>query len=297
MNNRGMAPKQNIKLVIGIVLLVFAALLILAGASLLSGAEQYEEIKQNGAPDFNMLSIEQIERRPYVSGNVEVVLECFAESYMTNFGVRTSAKNEEQYYLVAAAPTDADGYYDFQYLICIKAEPWQFRRMDTIMEETWTADFEGEYTTFEIGTSKVKPLGAKLKGLLWEYADDSNLVEWLAGTAFFGTSDEAEVRSRILPYMIDIGESPTNPSVGMVVLAIAAALLIIGVLLVVKSRTQRDNSPSAGTSAQAWPDGAVTDQPEGQSAAGDAPTCPHCGATLQNSPDGFCPYCGGDLQR
>lgn len=63
-----------------------------------------EEIQQNGAPDFNTLSIEQIEERPYVSGNVEVVLECFAESYTTNYGVRTSDESEELYYLVAAAP-------------------------------------------------------------------------------------------------------------------------------------------------------------------------------------------------
>lgn len=301
MHNRGMAAnaaaKRNSKLVIGIMLLVFAVLLILVGGSILSEADQYEEIQQNGAPDFNTLSIEQIEERPYVSGNVEFVFECFAESYTTNYGVRTSDESEELYYLVAAAPTDADGYYDFQYLICIKAEPWQFSKMDTILEETWATDFEGEYTTFEIGTSKVKSLGTKLEDILWEYADDSDLVEWLADTSFFGTNDEAEIRSRILPYMIDIGESPTSPSVGMVAFAIAAVLLIIGVLLVVKSRARRDDNPYAGTNTQAWPDGAFADHSEAQSAAGKAPTCPHCGAALQNNPDGFCPYCGGDLQR
>ena len=114
MHNRGMAAnaaaKRASKLVIGIMLLVFAALLILAGVSILSEADQYEEIQQNGAPDFNTLSIEQIEERPYVSGNVEVVLECFAESYTTNYGVRTSDESEELYYLVAAAPADADGF-------------------------------------------------------------------------------------------------------------------------------------------------------------------------------------------
>ena len=301
MKNRGSmtnaVAKRQGKLLLGIMLIVLAVLAVAMGASLFSEVDAYKDIEQNGAPDFNTLSVEQIKEKPYVSGNVEIVLECFAESYTTNYGVRTSDKSDELYYLVAAAPSDADGYYDFQYLICVKAEPKHFSKMDAILEETWADNFQGEYTTFELGTSKVRALGGKLEDIFWEYVEDSELVEWLAQSQFFRTSDEAEIRSRILPYMIVIGESPASPTTAVIPFVLAAVLLIIGVLLIVKSKAQNTANPYAGPSAQAWDGGASAGSDAAQQAAGDAPVCPHCGASLQNNPDGFCPYCGSDLQQ
>lgn len=285
--------QKNRRLSVLILLGVFALILLAMGFMMLSEGDAYREIQENGAPDFNTLTIEQIGELPYVSGNIELVLDCFAETYTTNYGVRTSDDSDELYYLVPAAVVGADGYYDFSFILCVEAQPKHFDRMDQIMEETWAEDFVGEYTTFEIGTSKVGRLSNDLKGILDEYCEDVGLIDWLAQTAFFDTDDEAEVRSRILPYVIHIGSEPVNPAVGVVLLVVGLALLGAFVFVLIK-KPKQPPAPEECPYAEAQPDSTaaqtVAAQP-GQT------ICPYCGASFAPGPDGRCPYCGSEQQQ
>ena len=103
-----------------------AVLGILAVALLTGGTLRLRDALANedvAAPDFNLLTEEELAGTPYVSGNVELVLDCFAESYTTRNDVRVSDESDELYYLVPAAPTDSEGYYHCTYLLCLEVRP------------------------------------------------------------------------------------------------------------------------------------------------------------------------------
>ena len=176
-----------------------AVLGILAVALLTGGTLRLRDALANedvAAPDFNLLTEEELAGTPYVSGNVELVLDCFAESYTTRNDVRVSDESDELYYLVPAAPTDSEGYYHCTYLLCLEVRPEHFAVMDQIMDETWDENFTGdEYTRFEIGTSRVTSMESDLLALREEYAEEVGLVDWLAESELLGTTDEAEIRA------------------------------------------------------------------------------------------------------
>lgn len=288
------ANQRSRRLSILIVLGLFAAILIFMGAIMLFESIKYKDVIENGAPDFNTMTIAQIEEEPYVSGNIELVLECFAESYTTTNGVRTSNKSDELFYLVPAAVTDADGYYEFIYLISVKVKgDSQYRTMDKIMDETWATDFTGEYTLFEIGTSKVNALGSKMNSILDEYCEDVGLVDWLVQNEFFGTSDEAEVRSRILRYSISVGSEPATTKTACFVLIPGLVLLIVFVLVLRKKPTQPDAQASSGDFVPyTGPSSDDTVARYTESAEAEQVSCPDCGAQVTPDSSGRCPYCG-----
>ena len=192
----------------------------------------------------------------------------------------------------------------------MEAQPEDFAVMDQIMEETWAEDFTGEYTLFEIGPSKVEPISDELADLLDEYMAETGLIEWMQDTAFFDTADEAEVRARILPYVVRIGQGTTvGVAVGSGLLAVGLVLLVVSVIGAVR-RAKRETA-AAGTpfgDAQAY-SGAPSGETStyfgtGQDAPAKAPDapmgqvfCTACGAAYEPGPDGRCPYCGSGRWR
>ena len=297
-NNRRSGVRV-LPIILGVLLLVMGAVILVT-----------DKGPDEDAPDFNFLAIDEVADTPFVTGNVELVLDCFAESYTTYYNTRTSEDSDELYYLVPAAPTDSEGYYRCTYLICMEAQPEDFAVMDQIMEETWAEDFTGEYTLFEIGPSKVEPISDELADLLDEYMAETGLIEWMQDTAFFDTADEAEVRARILPYVVRIGQGTTvGVAVGSGLLAVGLVLLVVSVIGAVR-RAKRETA-AAGTpfgDAQAY-SGAPSGETStyfgtGQGASArtpDAPAgqvfCAACGAAFEPGPDGRCPFCGSEQSR
>ena len=264
-----------------------AVLGILAVALLTGGTLRLRDALANedvAAPDFNLLTEEELAGTPYVSGNVELVLDCFAESYTTRNDVRVSDESDELYYLVPAAPTDSEGYYHCTYLLCLEVRPEHFAVMDQIMDETWDENFTGdEYTRFEIGTSRVTSMESDLLALREEYAEEVGLVDWLAESELLGSTDEAEIRARILPYVVRVGVGPESPLVGVALFA--AGLLVLGVFLYqllhrrqqANPYGQNDGGPAAHYDGST-PDGGVS--PYGVAAQNDA--APFHDAAAQN---------------
>lgn len=278
---RADAKKQRL-MVIGIMLIIFAVVLAAIGLIFRSDVEVYRDIEANGTPDFNYLTAEEFAELPYVSGNVELVLDYYAEEYETTNGVRRSDRSDKLYYLVSVSPIDAEGYYDHQYLITLEAAPYHFDVLDTICEETWAEEVPYEYTRFDIGTSKVTKMNSEIAGYLQEFSDEADLPAWLVAQRFFGDIGEEEAAERILPYVIVIGSEPLNPNVAPVCIAIAVALLILGIVLIVKGRQAvRPNRTNAFAE---------------ESEAVSAPTCPQCHAQLSETDSDFCPFCGRDLK-
>ena len=152
------------------------------------------------------------------------------------------------------------------------------------MDETWDENFTGdEYTRFEIGTSRVTSMESDLLALREEYAEEVGLVDWLAESELLGTTDEAEIRARILPYVVRVGVGPESPLVGVALFA--AGLLVLGVFLYqllhrrqqANPYGQNDGGPAAHYDGST-PDGGVS--PYGAAAQNDA--APFHDAAAQN---------------
>jgi len=276
------AQKKQRKTALGIMFIIFAAISLMLAFVFISDADVYEDVMENGAPDFNYLTDEEFAELPYVSGNVELVLDYFAEEYETTNGVRTSDKSDKLFYLVTVSPTDAEGYYHHQYLITLEAEPSHFEVLDTICDETWAEEVPYEYTLFDIGTSKVTKMDSEIAGYLDEFITENDLPAWLVAQQLFGDISVAEAEARILPYVIEIGSEPMNPKTAIAFFVASIVLLLLGVLLLVKAKK---SVQTTDTSAYA-----------GAGEAPSAPTCPQCHAQLSETDTDFCPFCGRDLK-
>lgn len=61
---------------------------------LINSAAQRNDLESHGKPDFNTLAQSDLTDGMYVSGNIELAMDCYAEEYDTTYGIRTSEKSE-----------------------------------------------------------------------------------------------------------------------------------------------------------------------------------------------------------
>ncbi len=193
-------------------------------------------LKEYGQPDFNTLSIDELKSGMIVKGKIDIAFDTFAEEYETEYGRRTSDQSEKLYYVVPVYNTDAEGYFDYQYVLCFITEPSDFQRMDEIFEQTWSD--EDMDTKVTVTNGVITDMSGDIKQFYYEWADspefydNGSFIDWCMEYNIFGTSDENEIRSRIVPYCISKTASAGTSLDGFWACIIFAALFTAAIIAI-----------------------------------------------------------------
>ena len=216
--------------------------LIIAGVLLVCGGGYFgvtsfldkQEIDK-GVPSFNEMTEEQFEKAKFVEGDVEFALGAYAETYTTNYGIRTSKKSDTLVYSVVIPTSDENSaiYTSFS------ASSSFFDRMDKLSDSTF------EYLNDETGTvsaptpvhitGKVSKIDSEFYDYLVEYTvNDIELFE-----------TEAEAKASLSPYIInyyEMGAPGRGFIIGGVMAAIGILLGVIGIALKKKEKAAQESN-------------------------------------------------------
>lgn len=229
-------PRTRKGWIILLSILAFACLLT-AGILYSSYASDQKMLEEKGQPDFNTLSIDQLENNLIVNGTIVLAFDHYAESYETNMGIRTSSKSEELYYVIPVVEIDEEGYLYAKYVISFLADKKHFDVMDRIFDQTW---FDTDYyAELQIENGRIVDLPNDVKPYFTQWLEDpffyegGTFVDWCVEYDIFGTQDREVIKSKITPYMIkEFGGIEANRDNAWILLAIGIALLLILLVLI-----------------------------------------------------------------
>ena len=156
------------------------------------------------------------------------------------FGIRTSDDSEALYYLVPVYDSNADGTVSIRYFVTYEAKPKDFDTMEAIVTQTWsdvplTAMLPLEY-------AEVDALPDELAQYMDEFATDKSFyengsfIDYCVEFNLLGTTNRAEIASRLVPYVISRATGPENTFIVACIFAGLGVLclVIFLVLLFVK---------------------------------------------------------------
>ncbi len=209
--------------------IVFAGIAVL---SFVQWSSTKASLEENGRPDFNTLSQKELKDGLQVSGTIDLAIECYAESYGTTYGIRTSDDSDTLFYLIPVYDPYPDGSINIRYFITYEASPGDFAAMDAAVSQMWTTS--GAITPqLTLENAEIAPLPGDVAGYLDEYVnedtfyDNGSLIDWCAEYYIFDTEDPQVIASKLAPYMIH-GTSPVStPLIVACVFAGIAALCFI----------------------------------------------------------------------
>ncbi len=278
----------------GIALIVMALVLVVAGGVAFFAAQRdLAQYEAEGARDFNLLSPEELEGKPYVHGYVEAVFEVYAEEYTTMYGVRSSDKSDKLYYLIPILEDGHDPYF-----LSIEATPDYYSALDSIYDWTWDYETTAECPELYLEDARIAPLSSDMKDILYdwcvtgEFYENGSFVDWCIEYDFLGTNDVDELLSHVLPYMIVPHQEPGSTAGSMLAVAGAGViLLILGILLLAKAKAAK-TAEAASVASSAFDPAPAAPAPQAPAPA----VCANCGAALETGRD-FCPNCGAKAKN
>lgn len=235
----------------GLKILMAVLFIICLGASVLVyvfwTADQ-SQLKEYGQPDFNTLSQDELKDGLIVKGDIDLVLDVYAEEYETNLGTRTDEDSETLYYVVPVHHEDDAGYIIFDYILTYEAGSADFKTMDSILEETWSE--QGGQTVLSVENARIQSLPGEIKGYFteWyenpEFYEGGSFIDWAVETETFETSDRALIASKLTPYMVDRTDTAgTDPVIAWIFLGFAIVCLIILLALIFRKGPQQPPQP------------------------------------------------------
>ena len=157
-------------------------------------------------PSFNTLRIDQLKDDLETQGIIDMSFGTYAETYNTNWGIRTSDKSNSLFYLIPIYNVKEDGNPEFKYFISYKAYPDDFATMDKIEKQTWS--YESDYTQLTIENGTIQKLPGQYQQYLKEWMEtpdfyeNGSFIDWCVENNIFGTNDRDVIESKVVPYMI-----------------------------------------------------------------------------------------------
>jgi len=209
-------------------------------------------IKMSGdIKDFNYDSMQDIKKGDVVQGYVTCVLDTYASTTTveTKYGIETNSYTSAEYFVLQLL-NDED-WNDDMYITIVAKDKADRDLLYDICEATWEYYDGNENVTFpEMG------IIAKVTELDSEYEDF--FVEWFMYDPPIYSSD-AEARSHIIPYALEI----YNPSSAYTSLGIGLAIIVLYVVLglVLYNKHKASLAPSFSPTAAASDDFTIESKP------------------------------------
>jgi len=197
----------------------------------LSWYTEKKTLEENGQPDFNTLEQSDLTDGMYVSGNIELAMDCYAEEYDTTYGIRTSEESDALYYLVPVYDTNSDGTITIRYFVTYEAKPKDFDTMDQTVAQMWSNDPLTAKLT--LGLSQVRDMPGDLQQYMDDWINDKafyqngSFVDWCIEYNIFGTTNREEIASKVTPYVIYRTSGPENSFIIACIFAGLAVLCFI----------------------------------------------------------------------
>ncbi len=195
-----------------------------------------QQAAKEDTPSFSTLPTDQLEPGLNVHGTIDLAFDYYAETYSTDYGIRTSSNSDSLYYVIPVY--DADGY--FAYLISFEAYSSDFDTMDQIITQTWIDTDQPINLTLE--HARIESLPNEILQYLNEWSEDTtfydggSFIDWCAEYGIFGTQDKALIRTKLVPYVIE----ETNPGSavgGFIFLGFTVASLILLLVLIFRKKS------------------------------------------------------------
>ena len=234
---------------LAILFAVFTAI-VFAGAIItyFSWAADQKMLRENGQPDFNTLSQEQLKNGLIVQGKIMLSFDTYAEAYETNMGIRSSDKSTQLYYIIPVYDVSKDNSIDIKYFITFMADPKHFDTMDKIVTQTWSD--VSEVSELDLKNAQIRTLPSNVKQYLdnWANANDfyerGSFIDWCAEYGVFGTADKTAIQSRIVPFMMtETAAKGTDLSTVFLLLGIGLLFLAVTLFLIFFKRRIKGLDP------------------------------------------------------
>jgi hypothetical protein len=195
-----------------------------------------QQAAQKDTPRFDTLPIDQLESGLDVHGTIDLAFDYYAETYTTDYGIRTSSDSDSLYYVIPVY--DADGY--FAYLISFEAYSSNFDTMDQIVTQTWTET--DDLATLTLEHARIESLPEEIRQYLEEWSEDTtfydggSFIDWCAEYGIFGTQDKSLIRAKLVPYVIE-ESNPGSAVAGFIFLGFTVASLILLLVLIFRKKS------------------------------------------------------------
>jgi hypothetical protein len=192
---------------------------ILAAVIVFLWVADQSKLQAEGQPDFNQLSMNQLEHGTIIHGSVDLIIDSYAESMGGN--------NKNRYYVVPIQPDTNNQDQSFQYFITLEAGPRDYKLLDKVIEQTWSNDPLTQQ--FIINNGRIRKISTELDTHLsqWVQSPDfypgGSFIDWCVENKVLGTKDKTEIISRIAPFVINKTDAAGTD--------IRVALLFVGLLL------------------------------------------------------------------
>jgi hypothetical protein len=226
------AARKSIYRWLIVLALVCAGLAVIAG---INWASTKKILDQYGKPDFNTLAQDEIREGMIVTGNIHLAIDCYAEEYETNSGVRASG-SEVLYYVVPVCDIDEDGTFRVKYFVTYKAEPGDYAIMDELLKQTWS-DIPST-ATLTLKNATIERLPDEVRGWLnlWisdkDFYRNGSFIDWCIEYGVLDTQDREVIKSKLTRYMICRMNSPgSSPDVMFICAGLSALLFDFFIIL------------------------------------------------------------------
>ncbi len=208
-----MSKKAQIVVTLLILILIFGVVMVMDFPFVL-------RYKEEGASNIYEIGAHEMEKNMAVEGEIYYVLDCIAEEYETNWGIRTSDRSTKLYYLIAMSDT---------YVVLEVSKQAHYDTLDQICDETW------QYLSGEIAdTVTALPLEMRVKEMPSEVSDYLN--EYFKEADWTESEIEESVETLMLSASTFDGPVMILPYVGVGLIAFA---VVGGILFFVFSRRKK----------------------------------------------------------
>lgn len=213
-------------------LYIIATVLIIVGAVfVLKSLKEKSDFDKKGFEDFNEISYTDLKDGTYVKGEFIEAYSPFAETYTTNYGVRTSKDSDELYYVVPAGSEEEYETLEYRYVGFFCSKGW-FDKMDDLIDET-DEYYEDAYAAEPVPvafTAKVRDMTDEEVGWMEEYFIESGI-------------DEDELDYYMHPIVLEVfSENGYKGGVyiGLGMAAIGVVILVVALVLKSKNKKQEE---------------------------------------------------------
>lgn len=186
----------------------------------------------NANADFNNFNITQFKSEKYVNGNINYLLDQFAENQNTNslFFINLPKKTSSKYFIM---PIINDNFSEEMYIAVESGKKNEWKKFYNISTDTLKylqgkADYPNSNYDFK---GKIKPMDDELKGYM---------IEWFDQTNWFDITESNDVSQHIIPYII-YSQSSTKAYFIIAVSFLFALIWIIMIFLKIKTNRLNKN--------------------------------------------------------